>query len=683
MVSPIIVKLRFAFLQTLVVVAFAVLTARVWYLQMVHGEEYRLAADYNRFRMQTIDAPRGIIYDHKGRLLVQNEPTFTIAVVPGDLPAGMEDAVLTRLSTLLGIPVSTQPGGSQVGQATNPTRPAPHPEVGAQESGGAEEQGSNAPSSSASAGIREMIEQGIARGGRYAAVPIKSRVERDVAFRVAEEHLALPGVRVLIEPVRRYFAGPLLGHILGYLGRIPAERTKEYIGRDDYEVFDRVGLAGIEASYEDELRGTKGRKLIEVDVLGREVRTIGDPLPPVAGHNLILSIDIDLQEAVEAALKKGMARVKSKSGVAIAMDPQTGRILAMVSLPAYDNNLFSGGISSTDWASLNTPEQPMFNRAIGGLYPTGSTFKIITASAGLQEGVINRNTTLVDTGVMYVASEYDPSVRAAFYGWYRPGLGPVNVVTALERSSDIFFYQVGGGFPETGFQGLGQKRLAEYARLFGFGAPTGIDLPGEAEGLVPDDKWKRHTVGEVWYLGDTYNMSIGQGYFLATPLQLLNATAAVANGGTLYRPQLVERIEDGQGKVVHEFTPKVIRQLPIAPEHLSLVRQGMRAAVAGAAGTARFAGLPAEVEVAGKTGTAEFAGPKTKDGHQPTHAWFTAFAPYQNPEIALIVFVDGHGVGEVIEGSAVAAPIAAEILRAYFHLPPPATEIPLQHLGDR
>ncbi len=643
-------------------VAFVVLAARVWYLQMVHGEDYRQAADYNRFRTQTIDAPRGVIYDRKGRLLVQNEPTFTVAIVPGDLPADKERAIFARLSALLGLPVSSvefRVSGSNDSKpdTQNPKTPLP--------------------------GIREMVQEGTARGGRYSAVPIKTRVERDVAFQVAEEHLDLPGVRVIIEPIRRYFTGPLMGHILGYMGRIPSERASEYIGRRDYEVFDQVGLAGLELSYEEELRGTKGRKLVEVNVLGREIRTIGEPTPPVAGHNLILSIDLDLQEAVEAALRKGLERVKSKSGVAIALDPQTGRVLAMVSLPAYDNNLFSGGITPADWASLNTPEQPMFNRAIGGLYPTGSTFKIVPAAAALQEGVIDRNTILNDTGVMYVASDYDPTVRFPFYGWYRPGLGPVNIVTALEVSSDIFFYQVAGGHPETRFRGLGQKRLVEYANLFGFGAPTGIDLPGEAEGLVPDDKWKRYTFGEVWLLGDTYNMAIGQGFFLATPLQLLNATAAIANGGTLYQPQVVERIVDEQDKVVREFSPKVIRRLPVTPERLAIVRQGMRQVVAGARGTARQARLPTEVAVAGKTGTAEFAGPQTKGGNQPTHAWFTAFAPYEHPEIALVVFVDGHGVGEVIEGSAVAAPIAAEILRAYFHLPPLEKEMAVQHVGDR
>jgi len=651
-------------LQALVLVVFAILSARVWYLQMVQGEDYRQAADTNRFRTQTIDAPRGVIYDRKGRLLVQNKPTFTVAIVPGDLPEDQVERVYARLADLLDIPVSTE-GTAWTGRGRESEKlrrdPLDQPERG----------------------IREMVRDGVARGGLYHAVPIKNSVERNVAFQVEEEHLTLPGVQVMIEPVRHYFTGPLMGHLLGYLGRIPQERAGEYIGQRDYEVFDRVGLAGLEASYEEHLRGIKGRKLIEVDVLGREVRTIGEPIPAVGGHNLILSIDLDLQEAVETALKKGMARVKSKSGVAIALDPQTGRILAMVSLPAYDNNLFSGGITATAWARLNTPEQPMFNRAIGGLYPLGSTFKIIPAAAALQEKVIDQHTIINDTGVMYVTSDFDPSVRFPFYGWYRPGLGPVNVIGALERSSDIFFYQVSGGNPETGFRGLGQKRLVEYTRLFGFGAVTGIDLPGEAEGLVPDDQWKRYTFGEVWLLGDTYNMGIGQGFFLATPLQLLNATAAVANGGTLYRPQLVERIEDEQGQVVREFTSKVIRQLPIAPEYLALVRQGMRQVVAGASGTARFARLPTEVAVAGKTGTAEFAGPLTQDGNQPTHAWFTAFAPYENPEIALVVLVDGQGVGQVIEGSAVAAPIAAEILRAYFHLPPLEVEGPVHRIGDR
>jgi penicillin-binding protein 2 len=655
-------KVRSVFFRLLVLAAFAVLAARLWRLQIVERDAYLLRAEQNRFRLVPVDAPRGVMYDRNGTLLVRNEPSFTVVIVPADLPTDSEDLVFERLAGLLGVPASNAtalagPGG--VGDVPTIRNQPP--------------------------GIREMVEAG--RATPFTPVPIKSRVSRETAFIVEEEHLNLPGVSVVIEPIRHYLPGTLTGHVLGYLGRIPAERADFYLKQPgaDYGVYDRVGQTGLEYSYEKEMRGQKGLKHVEVDALGREVRTVGNPVPPTPGHNLILSLDLPLQEAAEAALKRGMERVNSDSGVVIAMNPQTGEILAMVSLPTYDDNLFAGGITPEDYQRLATdPGLPLFNRAISGEYPVGSTFKIVPASAALQEGVLTRNTILVDPGVIWLPNKYapnDPSLAQPFVCWKSTGHGPLSVVEAIAQSCDVFFYQVGGGYKD--FQGLGVKRLVQYAQAFGFGEPTGIPLPGEGQGLVPDDRWKRQTWGEVWVTGDTYNMTIGQGFFLATPLQLLNATVAVANGGTLYHPQLVHQVVDADGKVVKDFTPQVIRQVPVDPANLAIVREGMRGAVTH--GTAYWAGLPTEVPIAGKTGTAEFFVDKDndgqpdrdKEGHLPTHAWFTAFAPYDNPTIALVVFVSGGG-----EGSAVAAPIAAEILRAYFGLPQPETQPPPINAGD-
>lgn len=630
-------RIRLLVVKVLIALVFLGLAVQLWRLQIVQGEAFRSQADRNRFRLVSVDAPRGVIYDRHQHILVRNEPSFTVSVVPADLPPEDEDRVFKRLSELLQMPI-------------------------------------------ASSGIRELVDAG--RATPFVSVPLKSRVPREVAFIIEEEHLDLPGVQVEVEPVRRYLTGPLTAHLLGYMGRIPAERLQDYLNQPnaDYEIYDRVGLTGIEYTYEAQMRGRKGLKHIEVDALGREVRVVSQPAPPQPGDNLILTLDLELQEAAEKALRKGMERVRSQSGVVIVMNPQTGEVLAMVSLPSYDNNLFAGGISPEDYARLaGDPLLPLFNRAISGEYPIGSTFKIVPAAAGLQEGVITRRTLITDPGIILVPNKYfpdDPTQAQPFYCWKKAGHGPLNVVEGLAQSCDVFFYQVAGGYRD--FNGLGAERLIEYARLFGFGEPTGIALLGESAGLVPDDRWKRHVRGEVWVTGDTYNMAIGQGDFLATPLQLLNATAAVANGGTLYRPQLVYQVVDAEGRIVQSFTPQVIRELPIAPEHLATVREGLRGAVTH--GTAYWAGLPTEVEVAGKTGTAEFFGPLDEEGHLPTHAWFTAFAPYQDPEVALVVFVAGGG-----EGSAVAAPIAAEILRAYFGLPQPAPEeLPTPvHLGDR
>jgi penicillin-binding protein 2 len=436
---------------------------------------------------------------------------------------------------------------------------------------------------------------------------------------------------------------------------------------------------GIERTQEQSLKGIKGQKHIEVDAFEREVAVIASTAP-VSGDNVILTIDVELQSATERALREGMRRAKSQVGVAIAMDPRTGEILTMVSLPNYDNNLFSGGISYDDYMTLSQDKsRPMVNHAISGLYPPGSIFKIVPAAAALQEHVVDVRTHIHCPGIIYVPNRYfpdDPTLAQPFYCWHLSGHGSLNVVGGLMQSCDVFFYEVAGGYKD--FRGLGIEKLAGYATMFGLGAVTGIELVGEAAGLLPSDQWKRQNYGESWYLGDTYNASIGQGYILTTPLQMLNATAAVANGGTLYRPQLVYQIVSPDSRVLHALTPEPIRELDVDPAHLALVREGMRMAVdAGTAWNIRIPGL----SVAGKTGSAEYPAMDEEGnilyddrGYLPTHAWFTAFAPVEAPEIAVVIFLEGGG-----EGSQTAAPVAAEIMRYYYALPgprPAATAMP-------
>jgi penicillin-binding protein 2 len=378
---------------------------------------------------------------------------------------------------------------------------------------------------------------------------------------------------------------------------------------------------------------------------------------------------------MEESLQRQLHASFKKQGVAIAMNPQTGEILGMVSLPSYDSNAFTGGISSEALRELReNPDRPLVNHAISGMFPPGSTFKIVPASAGLEEEIITDATRLYCGGILWLPNRYypeDPSLAQPFYCWihhdYHGHHGSLNLIPALGQSCDIYFYQVGGGYRDR-FEGLGEERLGYYAELFGFGETSGIDLPAESPGLVPTVKWKRVNYSESWVTGDTYNMTIGQGFVLATPLQVLNAAATVANGGTLYRPQLVREIIDSDGNTVQAFAPDVIRQVPVSSQNLELVRQGMRNAVAGAGGTAHAIHVPG-VPVAGKTGTAEFFIDRNKDGvpdrdregNMPTHAWFIAFAPYDDPEIAVVVFVFGGG-----EGSATAVPVTNEILNYYF-----------------
>ncbi|MCI0477516.1 MAG: penicillin-binding protein 2, partial [Anaerolineales bacterium] len=509
-------------------------------------------------------------------------------------------------------------------------------------------------------GLRELVAKG--QRDPFTPVRIKDNVPREVAFYLEENRLDFPGVVVGLEPVREYVEGALLSHILGYTGHIPRENFDAYRALG-YAPTDQVGLTGLESAFEAELRGAKGRRYIEVDVTGREVALLGSEAP-TPGRNLILTVDSDLQKTVQTILQKGLRNARAKQGVAIALDPRNGDVLAMVTLPSYDDNLFATGISVEALTNLiQDPLRPLVNHAITGQYPPGSVFKMIPASAALQERVVDINTRIQTPGTIWVPHKYfpdDPTLAQPFYDWYKPGFGSLAIRDGIAWSSDVFFYKISGGESPSFDTGLGEERLAAYARTFGIGELTGIDLPGEAKGLVPDPTWKRKTIGDIWTIGDTYNMGIGQGYVLATPLQIANMTAAVANGGTLYKPQLVHDVRDAEGRIARALEPQALRQVRVDPQNLAIVREGMRDAVMR--GTAIKANL-ADVNVAAKTGTAEYYGPKV-NGHLPTHAWFTAFAPYENPQIVITVFVYGGG-----EGSEVAAPIAADILRAHFHLP--------------
>ncbi|HEX7593137.1 MAG TPA: penicillin-binding protein 2, partial [Anaerolineae bacterium] len=579
-------------------------------------------------------------------ILVRNIPSFNVSIVPADLPDDQAERVFQKLSTLLNVPIDTVIENtapdvvgrlpSDIDRTVIPPKRKP--------------------------GVRELVAAG--QRDPYAPALIQTNVPRDVAFYIEENHLDFPGVQVGLEPVRQYVEGPLLSHILGFVGPIPSESAADYTSQG-YVATDQVGLNGLEYTFESDLHGIKGRRYIEVDVAGREVANLGEE-PPLPGHNLVLTIDADFQKTVQTILEKAMRGAKSKQGVAIALDPRNGEILAFVSLPTYDDNLFATGISVDDYTNLaQDPRHPLVDHAITGQYPPGSTFKLIPASAALQEHVVDVNTR-IDTGhpgIVWVPNKYFPDDQTKaqpFYDWFKPGFGPLAILGGLAESSDVFFYKLAGGEPPSFDTGLGQDRLSAYARLFGLGELTGIDLPGEAKGLVPDQTWKRKTIGDIWTVGDTYNMGIGQGYVLATPLQVADYTAIVANGGTLYKPQLVHAVVDAQGQIVRTITPQVIRKVAVDPQNLAIVREGMRESVTyGTSANANLAG----VNVAAKTGTAEYYGPRV-DGHLPTHAWFTAFAPYENPQIVVTVFVAGGG-----EGSAVAAPAATDILRAYFQLP--------------
>ncbi|NLE99770.1 MAG: penicillin-binding protein 2 [Anaerolineales bacterium] len=634
---------RVIVLGLLITAVFVAFGLRLWNLQFVQGERYRERADQQRLHLIEVAAPRGIIYDRNGVPLVRNVPRYSIVIVPAELPSEPEDEeqVLTRLADLLHVPYST-------GDESGPDGEAPAP------------------------GLRELVDD-VELAAYYRPLVVKSDVSRDEALLVAQEAPFLPGVSVQIERLREYPYGPTTAQLLGYLLPIPEEGKEEYVvlGYDPSE--DRIGMAGVEATYEEMLRGQKGRRLVEEDVLGREVRVVDEQAVAIAGHNVYLTIDIDLQQFAEEALRRGMSlpQVNSPRGVVIVSNPKTGELLAMVSLPTYDNNLFARGISLKDLQQLSEdPHRPMINHAISDVLPPGSIFKVVVAAGALQEGVITERTQFLCQGTMSIPDKFAPEEAARaqpFYCWNRGGHGWLDVVGGLTQSCDIFFYKVGGGFQEEDFAGLGVTRIAQYSELFGLGEPTGVELPGDLGGLVPTSDWKRLTFGESWTTGDTYILSIGQGYLLATPLEMANVYNVVANGGTLLRPMIVHHVTDVQGASVQPFEPHVIHELPIDDHVWSVIQQGMEGAVAG--GTAPRAQIEG-VRVAGKTGTAQYCdniaqelGICGEGLEQPTHAWFAAFAPVEDPQISVLVFVYNGG-----EGSTTAVPIAHEIMMHYFGL---------------
>ena len=632
--------MKFILFRAIILLTFGVVAFQLFQIQINFGDAYQRLAENNRFKLISDEAPRGVIYDRNGSILARNAPDYSVAIVPADLPddAARTMAVYERLSQLLKVPATTR-------DASN-ARPT---------TGGLQ----SPPAGPDTRSIEEMVYDG--RLNPFGNVIIKSKIDRITANTVEEMRGDLPGVYVLRLPTRAYPLKEAMAHLLGYTGGIPSELSKDYQARG-YDINDRIGVAGVEQAFESDLRGGKGRRLVEVDASGREINTLAAE-PALPGKNLVLTLDSYLQTAAVEALQAGLKKSKAKAGVVIALNPQNGEVLAMVSLPSYDNNLFSGGISGNDYAALiQNKDLPLYNRALSGEYPLGSIFKIVPASAALQENVIDINTGIVDSGIIWLPNKFfpdEPRLAQPFYGWSRQGLGLMNVTSALAWSSDIFFYEVSGGFQD--FVGLGLNRLASYALSFGFGARSGIGVPGEAKGLVPTDRWKRITYAQSWVTGDTFNMGIGQGFLLGTPLQIVNALAAVANGGTLYRPQIARALIDADSHILKQYQPEVIRKLPVSAANLAIVRGGLRAAVtSGTATVINYAAVP----IAGKTGTAEYPGPRDRLRRLPTHAWFLAFAPYDNPQIALVVFVEGGG-----EGSVTAVPIAGDILRAYFHLP--------------
>jgi len=574
-IKEIVLKIFFVFIIVLLVI----LVGKTFHLQIIKGSYWRELADENRIRSYPIEPLRGIIYDRNKIPLAINVPKLDLVVIPADLTNINELA--DRLSQLL---------------------------------------------DKDKVEIEEKIRENI---NLSYPIIIAEDIEREKALLLESEFADISAISIRKDSRRQYENGPVFAHVLGYLGKV----NKEEVSEKGYFLDDYIGRDGLERVYEDELRGTYGQELVEIDNIGRTQKVLATK-EPIAGQDIVLSIDKSLQEKIYQSMR-------GRKGAAVALNPQNGKILALMSSPNFDNNEFIKGLSPESFDKvIQDKNEPFLNRVIAGQYPSGSTIKPLIAAAALEEGIISPDKQLNCPGQLTLKDKYNPNIFWTFPDWKAHGI--VNMNKAIAESCNVYFYTIGGGYGD--IEGLGIEKIAKYLNLFGWGQTLGIDLPGEMAGLVPSPLWKEETKDEEWYIGDTYNVSIGQGDISITPLQLAIATAAIANNGKVFQPQLTENSE-----------PNIIRQGFIDNDFLEVVKRGMREAVISGSARALY-DLP--VKAAGKTGTAQVS--KTK----APHSWFTVFAPYENPEIVLIILIENGG-----EGSEVALPVAKEVLGWWFSEP--------------
>lgn len=589
-------KLNKTILWIVVSILLVILLGRTFYLQVVRGSYFRDVAENNRIRVVLIKAPRGIIKDTHGEVLARNVPSFDVVFVPAYLPKDSfdRDTVVSKLAVLFG---------------KNEDE------------------------------IKAMLSRPKEDDRR--AYLLEENIEAELALQIVEREKELEGIYISNSARREYVDGEKFAHIVGYDGKITQEELQE---NPDYYMIDYVGKDGLEQFYERSLHGQHGQHRFEVDSNNNIKQDLG-VVNPIAGDELVLNVDAQLQKKAQEVLGKVLEENKDATGaVLVAIDPRDGGVRALVSLPGFDNNLFSGGIRNEDYQNIIGDERnPLLNRAIGGKYPPGSTFKPVMAAAALQEGTITEHTSVNCSGGISVGEWQFPDWKVH---------GHTDVKKAIAESCDVFFYSVGGG--HGGIAGLGMNRMQQYGKMFGYGEKTGIDLPGEIDGVLPDENWKFKKFGEKWYLGDDYHAAIGQGYVAVTPLQMALATSAIANGGKVYEPKIVDRIiKTETGKTV-EIQPKMCRENIVTAENIQIVREGMKLTVTGDQGSGRSLGS-LKVASAGKTGTSQFG------SEDKTHAWYSSFAPYEQPELAMIVLVESGG-----EGHDWAVPVTKEIYQWYF-----------------
>ena len=662
-----------------IIAVFLIFLARLFSLQILQSSEWVDLAEENRISKINLPTQRGIIFDRNDYILAQNIPSYNVVIVPSELPddVGEIQEIFRQINEMINVPVNLNEVSNE-----NPYVPC-----------------------RSEHGITQIVEYGETTAP-YAPVRIKCNVDRTTAMIIKEKAVDLPGVDIEIESVRDYPTGSLTAGIIGFMGPISAAEEQYYLDRNFVPNRDKVGYAGIERYFQSILSGRNGERLVEVDVGGQVLRDVIPPVDPTPGLNVKLSIDSRLQSAAESILIRELdewntyfGEERMNSGVVIALNPKTGEILAMVSYPSYENNRMARVIPQYYFEQLSEDERnPMLNHAVGDELPAGSVFKLVTAVGALNEGVVTPEQIIkappkIVVEEKFSANELNPRPRE-FVDWNDAGFGEIDFVNGLANSSNVYFYKLGGGYQDEVPEGLGICRLGTYARALGYGDFPGVELTVVEDGLIPDPTWKRINQGENWSSGDTYIASVGQGFVIATPLQVLLSAATIANDGALMRPTILQEILDSDGNVIKEFLPDQVWDITsdplidvfddptspggceskltgekktVEPWVIEKVQEGMRQAVLNGTLTDEFENV--NISVAGKTGTAEYCDKYANDknlcipGNWPTHAWTTAYAPFEDPEIAVVAFVYNGG-----EGASVAGPIVRQLLEAYFEL---------------
>jgi penicillin-binding protein 2 len=599
---------RLKFFKIAVTFVLLILIIRAGQLQLMLGNYFYELAEGNRLSERPVSAPRGKILDINGNVLVSNREAYNLYIMPNEVPpeVGIDDLLL-KLEKLTGIDSSI------------------------------------------------MKENYNLEGRSSSAVLIKRNISRETMVIIQENSSILPGIFIEASSMREYVYGNFAAHLLGYVGEISSDELRMYSQSNHiYRGGDIVGKTGLEREYELYLRGENGIEQIEVNSRGEKVKTVSIK-PPIPGNDLILNIDLELQQYVEQILEEELYRLRDYAkndpelypptgAAAIVMDPNTGKILSMVSVPKYDPNAFVRGLTYEEYDFLNNdPLKPLYDRTIMSQVNPGSVFKLVTGTAAIENLGVTADTVFTDSTGKYTIGEWE------YRNWLTYGEGKLNFTKAIARSNNVVFYQLGHRL----YNEYGGDMLAWTARQYGFGSKTGIDLPGEKEGLVPDNEWKLRTQGEIWYPGDAVHLAIGQ-KITTTPIQLINFISAIANGGTLYRPYLVDRIIDSNNEIVFENKPEIIRRLPFKSSTYNILKKGMYEAANASYGTASKYFADLTVKVAGKTGTAQ-----TGAGGA-NHGWFAGFVPADKPEIAVLVFLqEGNS-------SSYTLPIARSIIEKYF-----------------